>query len=117
MKFWYQAAADAVMLIHFAFIAFALFGALLLLKWPRLIWLHLPAFAAGEPLPRPRRRIHLLRRLHHPLSRPPHIPVRPHPRLAILRPRRPPGRQLADLLVPGEESGENAENGENWTSR
>jgi hypothetical protein len=42
MKFWYQAAADAVMLVHFAFIAFALLGALLLLKWPRLIWLHLP---------------------------------------------------------------------------
>jgi hypothetical protein len=43
MRFWYQAAGDAVMLLHFAFIAFALFGALLLLKWPRLIWLHVPA--------------------------------------------------------------------------
>lgn len=43
----YTLAADAVMLVHFLFIAFALFGSLLLLKWPRLIWLHLPAVAWG----------------------------------------------------------------------
>lgn len=43
----YALAADAVMLAHFLFIAFALLGSLLLLKWPRLIWLHLPAFAWG----------------------------------------------------------------------
>ena len=42
---WYALAADAVMLIHFVFIAFALLGSLLLFKWPRLIWLHLPAVA------------------------------------------------------------------------
>ncbi|HEX6639410.1 MAG TPA: DUF2784 domain-containing protein [Steroidobacteraceae bacterium] len=40
-------AADAVMLVHLLFIAFALFGSLLLLEWPRLIWLHIPAFAWG----------------------------------------------------------------------
>ena len=45
MKF--SLAADAVMLVHFLFIAFALFGSLLLLKWPRLIWLHVPALAWG----------------------------------------------------------------------
>ena len=40
-------AADAVMLIHFSFIAFALFGSFLVL-WRRWIaWLHLPALAWG----------------------------------------------------------------------
>ena len=43
----YAFAADAVMLVHFLFIAFALLGSLLLSKWPGLIWLHLPAFAWG----------------------------------------------------------------------
>ena len=43
----YALAADGVMLIHFGFIAFALLGSLLLLKWPRLIWVHLPALAWG----------------------------------------------------------------------
>lgn len=43
----YAVAADAVMLIHFLFIAFALFGSLLLLKWPKLIWLHVPALCWG----------------------------------------------------------------------
>jgi hypothetical protein len=38
-------AADLVVLLHFAFILFAVFGALLLLRWPRLAWLHLPALA------------------------------------------------------------------------
>ena len=31
---WYALAGDAIMLIHFCFIAFALFGSLLLLRWP-----------------------------------------------------------------------------------
>src|SRR4029453_18445302 len=40
-------AADAVMAIHFLFIAFALLGSFLVL-WKRwLIWLHLPALAWG----------------------------------------------------------------------
>lgn len=39
----YQIIADMVLLVHFAFIAFVLFGGLLLLRWPRLVWLHLPA--------------------------------------------------------------------------
>jgi hypothetical protein len=43
----YALAADAVMLLHFCFIAFALFGSLLLLRWPRLIWLHVPALCWG----------------------------------------------------------------------
>jgi hypothetical protein len=43
MKTGYQLAADGVMLIHFAFIAFALFGSLLLPRWPKVAWLHVPA--------------------------------------------------------------------------
>jgi Protein of Unknown function (DUF2784) len=44
---WNSIAADAVMAIHFAFIAFALLGSFLLLRWPKVIWLHLPALARG----------------------------------------------------------------------
>jgi hypothetical protein len=44
---WYSIAADAVMLFHFCFIAFALAGSFLVLRWFRVIWLHLPALAWG----------------------------------------------------------------------
>ncbi len=41
--------ADAVLVLHFAFIAFALLGGLLVWRWPWLAWAHLPAaaWAAG----------------------------------------------------------------------
>jgi hypothetical protein len=39
----YRWLADAVLLLHLAFIAFATFGALAVWRWPRLAWLHLPA--------------------------------------------------------------------------
>lgn len=39
--------ADAVLLLHFGFVAFVVGGALLVLRWPRLAWLHLPALAWG----------------------------------------------------------------------
>ncbi|KJK22438.1 membrane protein [Burkholderiaceae bacterium 16] len=39
--------ADAVVLLHLAFIVFAMLGGLLVLRWPRLAWLHLPAAAWG----------------------------------------------------------------------
>ena len=44
---WNSIAADAVMAFHFAFIAFALLGSFLVLRWTRVIWLHLPALAWG----------------------------------------------------------------------
>ncbi len=44
---WYALAANALLLLHFAFIVFVVLGGLLLWRWPRLIWLHLPAFAWG----------------------------------------------------------------------
>jgi len=34
--------ADAVALLHGAFVGFAVFGGLLVLKWPRAAWVHLP---------------------------------------------------------------------------
>jgi hypothetical protein len=40
-------AADAVVLLHLAFILFVLFGALAVLRWPRLALLHVPAAAWG----------------------------------------------------------------------
>lgn len=43
----WRIAADALVLVHLSFILFVLLGGLLLLRWPRLIWLHLPAVAWG----------------------------------------------------------------------
>ena len=38
----YRILADAVLVIHLAFIVFAVAGALAALRWRRLIWVHLP---------------------------------------------------------------------------
>ena len=45
----YRILADAVLVLHLAFIAFVMLGGLAVLRWPRLAWLHLPAvlWAAG----------------------------------------------------------------------
>ena len=40
-------AADLIVLIHFCFILFVIFGGLLVLKWRKIIWLHLPAAVWG----------------------------------------------------------------------
>lgn len=37
--------ADLVLVIHFVFVLFSVFGALLLIRWRKIIWLHLPAAA------------------------------------------------------------------------
>lgn len=39
--------ADAVVLLHFAFLLFVVFGGLLTLRWWKVSWLHLPALAWG----------------------------------------------------------------------
>lgn len=39
--------ADALVVIHFAFTAFVIFGGFLSWKWPRLIFVHVPALAWG----------------------------------------------------------------------
>lgn len=39
--------ADLVLLLHAAFVAFVMFGGLLVVRWPRAAWLHLPLVAWG----------------------------------------------------------------------
>ena len=43
----YQTLATAVAIIHFAFIVFVVLGGLLVLRWPVLKWVHLPAAIWG----------------------------------------------------------------------
>ena len=43
----YSILADTLVVVHLAFIIFVMLGGLLLLKWRRLIYLHLPAVAWG----------------------------------------------------------------------
>lgn len=43
----YQFLADAVVVAHLLFIAFVVAGGLLVLRWPRVAWLHIPAAAWG----------------------------------------------------------------------
>ncbi len=43
----YPLLADLVLIIHLAFVVFALFGGLLLLRWRWIAWLHLPAALWG----------------------------------------------------------------------
>ena len=43
----YRILADAVLVLHFAFIAFVVLGGLAVLRWPRVAWLHLPAAIWG----------------------------------------------------------------------
>lgn len=40
-------AVDTIVVLHFGFVLFVLLGGVFVLKWPRLIWLHLPALAWG----------------------------------------------------------------------
>ena len=39
--------ADLLVLLHFSFILFVVLGGALVLRWPKLIWLHLPAALWG----------------------------------------------------------------------
>jgi len=43
----YRLSADLIVIAHLSFVLFVLLGGLLLLNWPRLVWLHLPAVAWG----------------------------------------------------------------------
>ena len=42
-----RVAADFIVIIHFGFIVFIVLGGLLVFRWPKLMWLHLPAVAWG----------------------------------------------------------------------
>jgi Protein of Unknown function (DUF2784) len=43
----YARLADLVLVAHLAFVLFAALGGLLVLRWPRVAWVHLPAVAWG----------------------------------------------------------------------
>lgn len=43
----YRFLADLVLALHALFVAFAVLGGLLALRWPRLAWLHVPAALWG----------------------------------------------------------------------
>jgi len=44
---WYLIAADLVLVVHLLFIAFVVGGSFLAWRWPRLIWVQLPAMVYG----------------------------------------------------------------------
>ncbi|HVT60616.1 MAG TPA: DUF2784 domain-containing protein [Thermoanaerobaculia bacterium] len=43
----YRLLADALVVLHTAFVCFVVLGGLLVLRWQRLAWLHLPAAVWG----------------------------------------------------------------------
>lgn len=44
----YRALADVVLVAHFAFVLFVVFGGLLVLRWRRLAWVHVPVALYGS---------------------------------------------------------------------
>ena len=44
---WHSILADIVVVLHLGFVLFVLFGGLLIMKWPKMMWLHLPAVFWG----------------------------------------------------------------------
>ena len=42
--------ADFVLLVHLGFVLFVVLGGLLVWRWPRLAWLHAPAFLWGAAI-------------------------------------------------------------------
>jgi hypothetical protein len=43
----FRVLADITVVLHLAFVLFVVFGGLLVVRWPRLAWVHLPAAAWG----------------------------------------------------------------------
>jgi hypothetical protein len=43
----FRAAADGVVVVHALFVVFVVLGGLLVARWPRLAWVHVPAAAWG----------------------------------------------------------------------
>jgi len=40
---WYRLCADILLALHLAFVLFAVLGALLTLRWRKVVWFHVPA--------------------------------------------------------------------------
>jgi hypothetical protein len=43
----YRALADLVLVVHLSFVLFVVLGGLLVLRWPKMAWLHVPAAIWG----------------------------------------------------------------------
>jgi uncharacterized membrane protein YhhN len=46
----FRAGADAVLVMHLAFVLFVIFGGVLALRWPRLAWVHIPVALYGATI-------------------------------------------------------------------
>lgn len=46
----FRLAADAVVLTHFAFVLFVVFGGFLVIRWKKLAWVHLPIAIYGAAI-------------------------------------------------------------------
>jgi hypothetical protein len=46
----YRALADAVLVLHLAFILFVVLGGFAVLRWPRLVWIHVPVVLWGAAI-------------------------------------------------------------------
>jgi hypothetical protein len=46
----YSLIADLVLIVHFAFVLFVALGGLLVLRWPRVAWAHVPSAAWGTAI-------------------------------------------------------------------
>ena len=42
--------ANLIVSVHFLFVVFVVLGGLLAIRWPRIIWLHVPAVIWGAPV-------------------------------------------------------------------
>ena len=42
--------ADLVLVVHLAFVLFVVLGGLLVLRWPRLAWVHVPVALYGAAI-------------------------------------------------------------------
>ncbi len=47
---WFRLAADAIVLVHFAFVIFVIAGGFIVLRWPRAAWIHVPAAIWGAAI-------------------------------------------------------------------
>ena len=45
----YRFLAELVLVLHFGFVLFVVLGGVLVLRWPSLLWLHLPGICLGHP--------------------------------------------------------------------
>jgi hypothetical protein len=43
----YRVLADVVVVVHFAFVVFLVVGGLLAIRWPKVLWIHVPSVAWG----------------------------------------------------------------------